>query len=583
MKKLLSLLTLMIVAITTSWADTETPGYTGTSNTTLTGKSYSIDGDFIAGAGGKAEISPMETRGVKFRTNRSSNTLVISVNAGYRIDALTIYGITNDNSKTSSISGVSVDGTDIDWTSVSIPAGGDKNTTTAATISIPSIAATDNITLTFSGSATQVDFDLHFTYTQTSVVTQEITGATLNGSAISDTDLATLKENKAVTIDGSSLNGSGLLGVTLSSGAVTPTKTFDGTSAVYTFTINSTDEYTVTVTNVAKTYDAAEGSVVDYAGATLSSGDKVLTENDVTFTYASKTFGYGNGRVTLGEDEYQPIKLSTGEGVNVTFPDGKKATKIIVYGWSADGTGYMKTFKDGEAGENSIATSDNKFYAKNETGENYPSVYEYTVDNWEALYFECAGGQPFVVVDFVFASATETIEIPSDGVLTYVTQNALDFSTINGAFKAYVPTSVNEAKTSVATAEVTSVPAGTALLLKGAAGAYDVEIAESATAPAANLFQVSDGSIAGGDNIFAYSKSALKFKKVASTVTIPAGKCYLQIDGVSGDALDLDFEGEATAVEAIAEANANAAAPVKVIKNGKLYIGNYNVAGQQVK
>ena len=189
----------------------------------------------------------------------------------------------------------------------------------------------------------------------------------------------------------------------------------------------------------------------------------------------------------------------------------------------------------------------------------------------------------FYEIAFTFpAITTETIEIPTDGVATYVTANAVDFSSVE-EFTAYVPTSVNEAKTSVATAEVTTVPAGTAVLLKGTAGSYDVEIVESAEAPAANLFLVSDGTITGGDEIFAYSKSNKKFMKVASTVTIPSGKAYLQIAGVS-DALDLDFEGEATAVEAIAEANeANAAAPVKVIKNGKLFIGNYNVAGQQVK
>ena len=189
----------------------------------------------------------------------------------------------------------------------------------------------------------------------------------------------------------------------------------------------------------------------------------------------------------------------------------------------------------------------------------------------------------FFKVEFVTEkpATTETITIPSDGVLTYVTENALDLTSVD--FTAYVPTGVNEAKTKVNTAEVTSVPAGTALLIKGDAGEYNVNIVASAEEPEANIFSVSDGTVTGGDNIFAYSKSALKFKKVASTVTIPAGKCYLQIDGVSGDALDLDFEGEATAVEAIAEANAEAAAPVKVIKNGKLYIGNYNVAGQQVK
>ena len=39
-----------------------------------------------------------------------------------------------------------------------------------------------------------------------------------------------------------------------------------------------------------------------------------------------------------------------------------------------------------------------------------------------------------------------------------------------------------------------------------------------------------------------------------------------------------------TAVEAVSESKAEAkAAPVKVLKDGKLFIGNYNVAGQQVK
>ena len=182
------------------------------------------------------------------------------------------------------------------------------------------------------------------------------------------------------------------------------------------------------------------------------------------------------------------------------------------------------------------------------------------------------------------AATTEAIEIPTDGVLTYVTQNALDFSSQNGAFKAYVPTGVNAKKTYVITEEVTAVPAGTALLLKGAAGIYNVNIVASAEEPEANIFQVSNGSVTGGDNIFAYSKTNKKFQKVANTVAIPSGKCYLVIEGVGQNALDIAFEGEATAVEAIAEANeADAAAPVKVIKNGKLYIGNFNVAGQQVK
>ena len=50
----------------------------------------------------------------------------------------------------------------------------------------------------------------------------------------------------------------------------------------------------------------------------------------------------------------------------------------------------------------------------------------------------------------------------------------------------------------------------------------------------------------------------------------------------AGDALDVDFEGEATGVNGVAEAKAEVA-PVKVIKNGQLFIGNYTVAGARVK
>ncbi len=181
-------------------------------------------------------------------------------------------------------------------------------------------------------------------------------------------------------------------------------------------------------------------------------------------------------------------------------------------------------------------------------------------------------------------TTTETVTIPTEGVATYVTKSALDFSTVNGTIKAYAVTGVSE--TSATTAEVGAVPAGTPLLIKGAEGDYDIEIVESAS-PVNNLLKISTGTVTGeAGNVYAYSKSALKFKKVAETVKVPAGKCYLQIDGNGGDALDIIFEGEATAIENVNandNANANSAAPVKVIKNGKLYIGNFNVAGQQVK
>ena len=190
------------------------------------------------------------------------------------------------------------------------------------------------------------------------------------------------------------------------------------------------------------------------------------------------------------------------------------------------------------------------------------------------------GGFSAYAIEAVPAPTTETITIPSDGVLTYVTQNPVDFSSIDGTIKAYVVTATST--TSAATAEVAAVPAGTPLLIKGVAGDYDVEIVESADAPATNLLQVSNGTVTGGDNIYAYSKSALKFKKVAAEVTIPEGKCYLEIDGNGGDALDIIFDGEATGINDV-NAGAEAAAPVKVLTAKGVQIGKFNVAGQQVK
>ena len=381
----------------------------GTSNAQVNGTSFWINGSTNAGSG--TQIDPMTGKGIKVRVN---TPLVMTVNEGYQINSVTAYAASNDNSKTFQIAKIEVDGTEYVPSGVTMPITcAQKNASEATTIAITGIKATQNIKFTFGGTHTQGIMEFHVNYTQTAVITQEITAVTLNGAEISAEDLATLKSTKSLTIDGSALNGIGGLDVTLSSGATTVTRNIAEGNAVYTFSINNgADEFTVKVTNVAKTYTAA-GSVVSYVADALSNDNKTLTVDGIAFNYATKPFGYANNTagVTLGENTYKPIKLSTGEGVSVTFPEGKKATKIIVYGWSTDGSGYMKTFKDGAEGANSIDTNDNKFYATDATGSIYPSVYEYNVENWEALYFECAGGQPFVVMDFVFAgeSATKTI------------------------------------------------------------------------------------------------------------------------------------------------------------------------------
>ena len=75
------------------------------------------------------------------------------------------------------------------------------------------------------------------------------------------------------------------------------------------------------------------------------------------------------------------------------------------------------------------------------------------------------------------------------------------------------------------------------------------------------------------------------YKLNSTGVTMPAGRAYLEIDASSNNPASLDMQfDEATAISNVdANDNVKTVAPVKVIKNGKLYIGNYNVAGQLVK
>jgi len=406
MKQRLSMLWVFLLSfVVGAWADTEVSPVGGSSNATVNGTSFSINGTTNAGSGTK--ISPMSDKGIKVRV---STPLVMTVNAGYRINSVTAYAASNDNSKTFTIEKIEVDGTEYVPSGVTMPITCvQKNATEATAIDITGIAATKDIKFTFGGTGSQGIMEFHVDYTQTEVILQEITSVTLNNSAISDADLETLKTTKALTIDGSSLNGIGILDVTLSSGATTVNRAFDGDNVVYTFTTNGgADKYTVTVTGVAKTYAAAQGTVVYYKEDALSNEKKTLTIDGVAFNYPSKQFGYANNTagVTLGETTYKPIKLSTGEAVSVTFPEGKKVKKIIVYGWSAGGlgTGKLVNFTDG--GEKSVDTSNDIFYANDASGSIYPTVYEYEVDNWEAFTFQGNGDQPFVVMDFVFASET---------------------------------------------------------------------------------------------------------------------------------------------------------------------------------
>ena len=317
------------------------------------------------------------------------------------------------------------------------------------------------------------------------------------------------------------------------------------------------------------------GDVVGELIATVQPESK----SDATTVFNGVTISGGSAD---GRGVYAPHFKGSGT-VTLTASEGKTIKSIKIYGTSNDAS-KIATITAGDGATvittpaelmprditvGGVQTMSEVVVTVNEPAE--ANSVSFTLGRESRYYIEVYGEEA--------SATTETITTDND-VATYVTKNALDFTGLET--KAYVVTGVNDAKTYVTTEEVTTVPAGTALLIKGAT--VDVPVIASADAPETNLFKVSDGSVEGdASTIFAYSKSAKQFKKVNTGIFIPSGKCYLAIPDVSGDALSLDFDEDvATAINGI-EAENEAVAPVKVIKNGKLYIGNYNVAGQQIK
>ena len=440
MKKILSLVTLLMLFVVAAWADTESSGNIGESNVTIIGNSYSLDGKYVAGKGGLKQGN-MPDKGVKLRSNQGE--LVFAVNAGYKISKFEFWGCGNTTTAVDIVSATVDGGNNLLSANVTLSAKGES---TSGDIVLSDIEAVDCIMLTFAeGSNAQIVGTWKITYEQTEVITQEITAVTLNGVAISADNLATLKSTKELTIDGSNLNGIGVLGVTLSSGATTVTKTVDGTSFVYTFTINSTDNYTVTVTNVAKTYSQL-GNVIAFSvnGENVEGANtNTVTSNGISFAMVdeSKTFQYGMSKVTIGENVYVPLKLSTGSAINVTFPDGMVATKVVVYGWSANGNGKLAAMKEkNEEDAKSVDVSNDVYFATNIAADIYPSVYTYELDNWESLYFNPGGSpsQPFVVMDFVLKKAAEPEPVADGPVVLW--ENG-ETSTLDGYTYITIPAS----------------------------------------------------------------------------------------------------------------------------------------------
>ena len=166
------------------------------------------------------------------------------------------------------------------------------------------------------------------------------------------------------------------------------------------------------------------------------------------------------------------------------------------------------------------------------------------------------------------SSFTTLISITVGSLLytTFVAPSAVSFPSELTAFKV-----VDKTETAVIMEAVEAIPAGAAVVVKAeAAGTYGLEAATSTADMTGNLLKASDGTVTGGSGIYALANKDLGvgFYPVASTVTIPAGKAYLEIETKAKAFYGL-FEDDATAIDNLnVDANLNETI--------------YNLAGQRI-
>jgi hypothetical protein len=151
----------------------------------------------------------------------------------------------------------------------------------------------------------------------------------------------------------------------------------------------------------------------------------------------------------------------------------------------------------------------------------------FVVEVPEDVYANLVDADPFEGDEQVVLPAnTINVTLGNEGVKTMSSKHALE---LPEGLKAYAVV-FNEGGWADKVEIESPIAANTPVILEGEAGEYELTIVESGNAPTANDLKISDGKKKGGANVFglANGNKGVGFYVVSSSVTIPAGKGYLE-------------------------------------------------------
>ena len=452
---------------------------------------------------------------------------------------------------------------------VRLKAGLSKSADYSGTLTFANDDVTDDVEVSLSGSVTE----------QTYTVNYDLNGG--NGEAPTQAD----------TEEGGKFNL-----------AAAPTKDFstfagwlcDADNQVYA----AGAEYEMTAKNTKFTAQwnvTTYSSTLDFAGETIKRavyGSSTAPTGDKAFTNINTFLESGNmiGTSGLNNNNWEPSDEKTGyigyklkvKDASIKFmaQSGKKVT--ITFGRISANVTLKKN------GASSTISSN--------SGDQVQTVVSFDADEDMLVEIVTTSGGTVTLNKIAIEDAVASTEV-NVGTTGFATIGLPYVSTVPADVTAYTVTPTTSSKVTLSPVEAgATIPAYKGLIIVAEPGnhtftqkftegtsTYDTGTGLLATGAVTRNSAATEGEF----YYFAIIDSTHKkvgFKKCAEGATLAANRAYLpgaKIPAAS-TTLSISFEGEETAINGVAE-EASDAAPVKVVKNGQLFIGNYNVAGAQVK
>lgn len=344
--------------------------------------------------------------------------------------------------------------------------------------------------------------------------------------------------------------------------------------------------YSSTAADVTTITDVTEATTWDWD---VTTNDMASPANGYIVPFGNATdaatkFASGfNYQALAGDAQYFARKSEKCfQGTSLKFHTTAAGYITVVFSNTGKDRPYRYLYLNGSKISNDARSGDaNKVTVENiavEAGDVVLSGYIENASDPKSGNNDVVGPQMLRIYKVIFVPSDPTpyCDITTYQWATYVPTNAVDFSGQPNV-EAYIVTGHDG--TAIEKTQVTSVPAGTPVLLykktEGAGTLHFDNRASSSTDVSANLLKAGTGaavSAEGGKTKYVLSVADGKavFKKInATAATVVEGKAYLEFDGdVSAPQFNLD--GDVTGIQAI--------------ESQKVAMDNefYNLAGQQV-